>query len=1114
MTDNYNILITKLDEFIRKYYKNLLIRGAIYCLGAVLLFYIIIALLEYFGNFGIITRSAMFYAFILLNLSLIVYYFIIPLLQLNKIGKIISHEQAAEIIGKHFNDINDKLINTLQLKKLSEINPTNTNLIEAGINQKIGQLKPIPFVVAIDLSKNKKYLKYAFFPLLFIILILFAAPSIITDSTKRLINHGTYYEKQSPFSFSIVNKKLEAIQQEDFVLNVKIKGSEIPDIVFIEHNGTQYQLTKENTVNFHYNFKNIQKTTKFQLFADGFHSQEYELSVLPKPIILNFGVSLNYPSYINKKNEYLQNTGDIIVPEGTEIKWNFLTRDTKDILLRFKDNSLKTKSINDNNFTYSAVFNKSQGYSIVPTNEYLSSKDSLLYAINVIPDAYPIIKVIEHKDSILENKAFYKGMIKDDYGFKGLNFIYRNLNTADSLISKKSEINTVSINNSVSQQEFYYYFDFSTIANEPGDEFEYFFEVWDNDGVNGSKSTRSSKMVYKVPTREEQEAKTEKSNEQIKNDLIKSIAEAKKLQKNIEDFNKKLVDKKALSWQEKKQMQDILDQQLKLQDRIELIQKENVQKTAQENQYNKENEELLKKQEELNKLFNELMTDEMKEMFKKIQEMLDKLDKNKVSEMLDKMKLTNKDIEKQLDRNLELFKQLEFEKKLSETIEKLNELSEKQEKLSKETEKSDPKKDKESLEKKQDDLNKEFDDIKKDLEDAEKKNQELEEPNKLDSTNKEQNSIEEEMSKSLENIKDSKIKKASQSQKNASEQMNDLAQKLEDMQSSMEEENNAEDINTLRDILENLVKASFDQEKLMSDLGDMKTTDPKYVSLIQKQNKLKDDLQMIEDSLFALSKRQAQIESFVNQEISDINDNINKALTFLTARSISGGKQRQQFAMTSMNNLALMLSETLNAMQQQAGKPGSGKCSKPGSCNKPGSGKPSFKSMKKLQEMLNKQMQEMKDGKNPNGKNGQKSMSEQLAKMAAQQEAIRKQLQELSDQLKKEGQTNTGELNELQNKMEETETDLVNKIISSETLKRQQDILTRLLESEKAEKEREMDEKRESNESKNEIFSNPTQILEYKSIKIKEVELLKTVPPSLKIFYKNKVNEYFYNFED
>ena len=46
------------------------------------------------------------------------------------------------------------------------------------------------------------------------------------------------------------------------------------------------------------------------------------------------------------------------------------------------------------------------------------------------------------------------------------------------------------------------------------------------------------------------------------------------------------------------------------------------------------------------------------------------------------------------------------------------------------------------------------------------------------------------------------------------------------------------------------------------------------------------------------------------------------------------------------------------------------------------------------------------------------------------------------------------------------------------------------------------------------IISNPAKFFEYNSIKIKEVELLKTVPPSLKSFYKNKVNEYFYNFED
>jgi hypothetical protein len=285
---------------------------------------------------------------------------------------------------------------------------------------------------------------------------------------------------------------------------------------------------------------------------------------------------------------------------------------------------------------------------------------------------------------------------------------------------------------------------------------------------------------------------------------------------------------------------------------------------------------------------------------------------------------------------------------------------------------------------------------------------------------------------------------------------------------------------------------------------------------MQDQKKLKDDLQMIEDSLFALSKRQVQISSFVNKEIGEINDNADKALNYLNARNTSMGKAKQQLAMTSINNLALMLSETLKSMQDQmnAKQSSSGQCKKLGSCNKPGSGKMSFKSLRQMQEQLNKDMEKLKDGQNPNGLTGQKSMSEQLAKLAAQQEAIRKQLRELEEQLKDEGKTNTGNLNDVQNKMDQTETDLVNKIINNETIKRQQDILTRLLESEKAEKERELDEKRESNEAKNEIYSNPVKFFEYNSIKIKEVELLKTVPPSLKSFYKNKVNEYFYNFED
>ena len=115
-------------------------------------------------------------------------------------------------------------------------------------------------------------------------------------------------------------------------------------------------------------------------------------------------------------------------------------------------------------------------------------------------------------------------------------------------------------------------------------------------------------------------------------------------------------------------------------------------------------------------------------------------------------------------------------------------------------------------------------------------------------------------------------------------------------------------------------------------------------------------------------------------------------------------------------------------------------------------------------------------------------------------------MQSMMEKLKNKGKNPGGDL---ANMMEETEKELVNKQITSQTMKRQQEILSRLLESEKAEREREQDEQRKSNEAKNQNLSNPSEFLEYKRLKEKEMELLNTVPPSLTPYYKEKVNSYF-----
>ena len=156
--NNYEWLISSLDAFIRKYYANKVIRGTLVFLSCVLLYVLTVSVGEYYLYLPVWARLTIVSAFAVLGLTSLVAWVAIPLAKMARLGSTISHEQAAEIIGNHFNEVSDKLLNILQLKKQSS-DSQSRELAEASINQKIGQLSVVPMASAIDLSKNKKYLK-------------------------------------------------------------------------------------------------------------------------------------------------------------------------------------------------------------------------------------------------------------------------------------------------------------------------------------------------------------------------------------------------------------------------------------------------------------------------------------------------------------------------------------------------------------------------------------------------------------------------------------------------------------------------------------------------------------------------------------------------------------------------------------------------------------------------------------------------------------------------------------------------------------------------------------------------------------------------------------------
>lgn len=1135
-------LTQKLEEFIKKYYINELLKGAIYAVGLTILFFLSVLILQYFGGFNTTGRTVLFYSFISAAIFVLFNNILMPISRMFNLTKRMSYEEAAQIVGKSFEDINDKILNTLQLcKNNAMINKNQLDLITASIQQRISQLKPIPFTSAIKLSDNKRHLRFLAVPVFLFLGVFVYNKDIITDGTDSLLNYNKEIEVEMPFEFELINDDLTVLQQEDFELKIKINEKKfVPEEAYIVIDGKNHKLKKISKKEFSYTFRNVQKNQTFYLKSQEVQTTNFELVTIPKPSLLSFDLAVDYPSYTGLKDEVLKNLGDIVIPEGTKLKWVFSTKNTNALHLRIDDSLYLLKAKGLNLFQKEEQFFYSANYTISTENEHTIGKDSITYFITVSKDAHPTIDAEETQDTLNSKLLYFNGKVVDDYGFTKLSFHYKIMSEDGK--EKSTSQKALQVNKTYNRDQFFHFFDLTQLGLEPGDKVEYYFQVWDNDAINGAKSARSASKIYKAPTLQELAANADKSNEKIKDDLQKSLDEAERLKKELEAIKKSLYDKEKPDWQDKNKLEQFLQNQNALQQNIEKLKQDNLKSQQEKNQFNQMSQEILDKQEMLNKLFEELMTNEMKELYKELQKMMEEMNKNQLLNQMEKIEMSQEQVSKELDRALEQFKQMQMDEKLQSISDQLKDLAEKQEKLAEETKNKE--KSNFDLNKEQEKLKEEFNKLRDQLDELHELNESLENKRNLEKTDEMEQQIADDIKKSLEELGDNKSKKASESQKSAAEKMEELAQKMEEMKTKDQQEQAQEDMDALRQLIENLINFSIEQEDVMTQFRTTAANDPKYVKLGQRQRKLKDDAKMLEDSLFALSKRIMQLGPFINKEVAEMNQNISKSMKHITERQTPMVMANQQYVMTSANNLALLFDEAMKQMQEQMknSQPGSGSCSKPGGSGKPspGAGKMSMQEMQKqLQDQLEKMKEAMEKGNKPGGKeDGEKGdggkkpgdgktpgsggtspgeggmgnmpgMSQQLAEMAAQQAALRQKIQELSQELNKDGSGAGNGLKEIVKDMEKVEEDIVNKRISSQTINRQKEIMTRLLEHEKAQREQEYDEKRKANEAKEYEISNPSKFLEYKLQKEKELELLKTIPPSLKPYYKNKVNEYF-----
>lgn len=1113
MQSSYDILLDKLDRFIRRYYLNLLIRGTLFFAAGFVILLVVISALEYVGYFTTGIRFFLFYGFLGYNGFILVRFVVIPLLGLARIGRRVGAREAARILGNFFKDeIRDKVTNALELKEYLNHQQEDTSIISAAIDQKAAAATMVPFQKAINLKGNYRFVPFFVVPLLVGGLIYWMIPGFFTSPVERIIRYDTHFEKPAPFSFNLEGSA-KGFRNENLTVTLYTEGSVMPAEADIQFENQKYRLERTDKGKFNYTFRNLQQSFRFFILAEGFRFGPFEVEVNQKPSFSHFSVSIQPPAYTRLDNESFVNMGDIAVAEGSLIEWEFNTQGSGDVLFSREEDLIETDKISEAIYKVRAKANESFAYKVVVVHEEAGHGDSLQYVVQVRKDQLPRIQVESVQDTVMIAHLFHRGVIQDDYGFNRLEFAYRVVNNEGQAGNEETsyEKEEIDIDKNILNQSFFHHLDIRTVDVKPGETVEYFYEIFDNDGINGPKSTRSRLFTYYIPSREELLARARQDEEQIKEELSGGIGEVQEAREDLDELRRQMLESDRMNWDQQESVRELLDKQQQIEEKIDQLSEFKERSERQSEQFNETNERIKEKQEELQRIFEEVLSDDLKELFDKIREELDKLDKEQLYDMLGRMEFEFQDMETQMDRALELFKQLEMERMLQESIDKLAEIREEQEELADETA---TEADDAAMSEKQEELNSDFESMKEMLDEFREKNDELERPHNIDDTSDVEQEIGDDMDEAAENLKRGDKNQAGQKQQEALKKMDELSQRLQGMQEDMFMEQMAEDSRALRQILENLIKSSFAQEELLMEIRQINISDPRYIAFIQEQRKIRDDLSMIEDSLVALSKRQAQIQSFVTREIAEIGLNLEQAIYNMIERQRGQASSRQQFVMTHINNLALLLNESLQNMQMQMAGSGGEGMPQQGQ----GGSDPSFRNMRQMQEQLNQMLQQMQEGhQGMPGQTGQPQMStsEAMARMAAEQEAIRKELQKMSDQLGREGYGDMLEdLSELQKEMEQTELDMVRKEVGRQTILRQEQILTRLLEHEQAELQREMEERRVGNTAYNYEFSNPDEIFEYNRIRNRELEMLRSLPAGLKPFYRSLVENYFLNMQE
>jgi chromosome segregation ATPase len=279
-----------------------------------------------------------------------------------------------------------------------------------------------------------------------------------------------------------------------------------------------------------------------------------------------------------------------------------------------------------------------------------------------------------------------------------------------------------------------------------------------------------------------------------------------------------------------------------------------------------------------------------------------------------------------------------------------------------------------------------------------------------------------------------------------------------------------------------LEKLSKEQQDLKDKTDDIEKSDnEEFQKSRMKQSELKNKLTGDINDLMEMTKDGMQVTPELGKELGNAYNKMDKAVGNLSKREKEDALGNQGKAKQSLDNASKMLGDMVDKMKQQ-GKNGMQKGQ-----GRLGQLMQQLAKIIAMQQALNGQMQKMgQNGKT--GKDGKDGMEEmqnetkvQIEKLKLQQEEIRKSLEQLNQEFEKEkersGEKLLGDLKEVEKQMQESIHDMSDYNVDNRLIERQNRILSRMLDAQLSQREKDFEQKRESKPGEDVVRTSPPEVV-------------------------------------